>query len=124
MPVLLAPIAATHGVGDAQFTSLATPSRGSSDTSVWRVVLTPSHPPTPHSLTREEVFVVLSGRGRVVLGDELYEAGPGDTIVVPPTTPFALAAIGDLPFEAICCMPVGGAAQLPDGTTFVPPWAL
>jgi quercetin dioxygenase-like cupin family protein len=124
MPVLTAPPAPTHSLPGARFTSLATPTRGSRHTSVWRVELAPGTPPTPHQLTREEVFVVLSGRARVRLGDDVREAGAGDTIVVPHDTPFEISALGDAPFEALCCMPVGGEARLEGGANFVPPWAL
>jgi quercetin dioxygenase-like cupin family protein len=125
MPVLTSPSAPTHALGDvAHFTSLATPSRGSADTSVWRVSLAPGHPATPHELTREEVFVVLAGRARVQLGGQAFDVVAGDTIVVPRNTPFALAAVGTEPFDAICCLPVGGEARMPDGSCFVPPWAL
>ena len=62
MPVIHAPTEPTHALGAPRFTSLATPSRGGTDdTSLWRVSIAPGTPPTPHSLTREEIFVVLSG---------------------------------------------------------------
>ena len=123
MPVLSPPPTPTHALDGARFTSLATPTRGSTDTSVWRVELAPGHPATLHELTREEVFVILSGRARVRLGDDVREAVPGDAIVVPRDTPFALEVAGDQLLEAICCMPVGGEARLMDGTTFAPPWS-
>ena len=37
MPVLPAPAAPTHDLGGARFTSLATPTSGSTDTGVWLV---------------------------------------------------------------------------------------
>jgi quercetin dioxygenase-like cupin family protein len=123
MPVLPAPSSPTHVLGGAQFTSLATPNRGCSDTSVWRVELAPGHPATPHQVTREEVFIILSGRARVRLGDDVREAHAGDAIVVPPDTNFEIDVDGDEPVHALCCMPVGGEGRLVDGTTFVPPWA-
>jgi quercetin dioxygenase-like cupin family protein len=61
MPVIHAPGTPTHELEGARFTSLATPSRGAADTAVWQVELDPGTPPTPHSLTREEVFVVVEG---------------------------------------------------------------
>ena len=124
MAVLPAPSAPTHELGGARFTSLATPSRGSSDTSVWLVEIAPGTPGTPHRLTREEVFVVLSGRAEVRLDGEVSVAGAGDAIVVPAGVPFALAAAGDEPLRALCCLPVGGQGQLADGEPFTPPWAL
>src|SRR6185437_1945537 len=86
MPVLTAPATPTHDLGGARFTSLATPSRGATDTSVWKVEILPGAPATPHSLTREA------------------NAGAG-------------------PLRLLCCLPVGGQARLPDGSTFTPPWA-
>src|ERR1700745_3561661 len=65
MPVLTAPATQTHDLGGARFTSLATPSRGATDTSVWKVEILPGTPATPHSLTREEVLGVLEGAARV-----------------------------------------------------------
>jgi quercetin dioxygenase-like cupin family protein len=123
MPVLSAPPAPTHELPGARFTSLATPSRGSTDTSVWRVEIDPGTPATPHQVTREEVFVVLEGIARVRLGGTDDVAGPGGSIIVPPGVPFELVAAGDAPLRALCVLPVGGQAQLPGGEPFTPPWA-
>ena len=124
MPVVPCPLAPTHELGGARFTSLATPSRGSSDTSVWRVEIAPGTPGTPHQVTREEVFVVLGGRAEVRLGDTVSSAGPGDAIVVPAGVPFTLSSEGDETLRALCCLPVGGQGKLADGEPFTPPWAL
>src|SRR3954463_5011368 len=123
MAVLPAPPAPTHELGGARFTSLATPSRGSTDTSVWLVEIDPGTAPTPHRLTREEVFVVLDGRADVQLGGESSVAAAGDAIVVPAGVPFALAPAGDEPLRALCCLPVGGQGQLADGEPVTPPGA-
>jgi quercetin dioxygenase-like cupin family protein len=122
--VITAPPAPTHELEGARFTSLATPSRGSVETSVWQVEIAPHTPATPHSLTREEVFVVLAGRADVRIDGEYGRAGPGDAIVVPPNTPFELANLSDEPLRALCCLPVGGRGRLAHGPAFVPPWAL
>jgi mannose-6-phosphate isomerase-like protein (cupin superfamily) len=123
MPVLTAPAAPTHELGGARFTSLATPSRGATDTAVWQVEIRPGTPATPHSLTREEVFVVLEGTASVLIGGAAGEAGPGDAIVVPAGAEFELANAGTGPLRLLCCFPVGGQARLADGSTFTPPWA-
>lgn len=123
MPVIAAPPAPTHELPGARFTALATPSRGSTDTSVWRVEIDPATPATPHRVTREEVFVVLDGTARVRLDGVDHVAGPGASIVVPAGVPFELAAAGDGPMRALCVLPVGGQAQLPGGEPFTPPWA-
>jgi quercetin dioxygenase-like cupin family protein len=123
MPVLVPPPAPTHELQGARFTSLATPSRGSTDTSVWQVEIDPGGLATQHTVTREEVFVVLDGTAFVRLGGAEHLAGPGAAIVVPSGVPFALAAAGDAPLRALCVLPVGGQAQLPGGDPFTPPWA-
>lgn len=122
MPVLPAPLSPTHEIPHGRFTSLATPSRGSRETSVWRVELAPGTLPTEHVLTREEIFVVLAGSARVHLDGTIADAGPGDAIVVPAGVVFGLENPGSSPLSAVCCMPVGGAAQI-GADVFVPPWA-
>ena len=124
MPVLPAPPTHTHALDRARFTSLATPSVGASEVSVWRVEVAPGPLGVTHQLTRGEVFVVLSGRAAVRIGDAASEAGPGDTIVVPADTDFALGATGDEPLAALCVLPAGGQARLAGGEPFTPPWAL
>ena len=64
-----------HDLGGALFTSLATPSRGATDNSVWKVEILPGTPATPHSLTREEVFVVLEGTASVRIAGNDGQAG-------------------------------------------------
>lgn len=123
MPVLPAPPQPTHDIGHTQFTSLATPTRGSQETSVWRVEIAPGTDPVPHSLTREEVFVVLDGLAAVTIDGRPDEGRPGDAIVVPAGVPFVLGNGGDGPLHMLCCMPVGGQASFPGGDPFTPPWA-
>lgn len=123
MPVIPAPGAYTHSAGPTRFTSLATPSRGASETSIWRVEIAPGAPAVPHQVTHEEIFVLLSGTASVRIGDEAGEAREGDAIVVPPDTTFELSNPSAEPLVALCCLPVGGQARLPDGSVFVPPWA-
>jgi mannose-6-phosphate isomerase-like protein (cupin superfamily) len=123
MPVITAPEAPTHTLGGTTFTSLATPSRGSSRTSVWEVSVSPGETPTPHRLTDEEVFVVLDGVAAVTLGDQRQQATAGDAIVVPAGVDFSLANAGDTRLRLLCCLPVGGQAVLADGEPFTPPWA-
>ena len=68
-----------------------------------RVDIAPLTPATPHSLTREEVFVVLDGEAAVDIGGVRASAQPGDAIVVPADVEFALANDGDAPLRLLCC---------------------
>jgi quercetin dioxygenase-like cupin family protein len=124
MPVLHAPDSPTHELGSTRFTSLATPSRGSGESSVWQVEIAPGTAATPHSVTREEVFVVLSGTAGVRLGDGPPEtARTGDAVVVPPDLRLEIEPVGDDPLRMLCWLPVGGQARTSDGAVFTPPWA-
>lgn len=122
MPIIPAPSTPTHDLGDTRFTALASPSRGSNETSVWIVEIDPGAPATPHRLTREEVFVVLDGAASVRIGEVTGTAATGDALVVPPGVDVEIAAAGDTPLRMVCCLPIGGQACVGD-TTFTPPWA-
>ena len=97
--------------------------RGSTDTSVWTVEILPGAPATPHSLTREEVFVVLEGTASVRIAGRDGQAQAGDAIVVPAGAEFELANAGAGPLRLVCCLPVGGQGRYVDGAPFTPPWA-
>lgn len=124
MTVLTRPDAPTHSLHGAQFTALATPSRGSRETAVWQVEIAPGMPAQLHQLTREEVFIVLSGTAQVVIDHNTLEAHAGDAIVVPPHTDFAISNAGQDSLRALCVMPVGGEALIAGRPAFRPPWSL
>ena len=96
---------------------------GATDTAVWTVEILPGTPASPHSLTREEVFVVLQGTASVTIAGHHDQAAAGDAIIVPADAEFELANSGGGPLQLVCCFPVGGQARLADGSTFTPPWA-
>jgi mannose-6-phosphate isomerase-like protein (cupin superfamily) len=99
----------------------AAPSRGATETSTWHLLLAPGADGAPHSVTREEIFMVLAGSAVATVDGEDQPLGPGDTLIVPPGVRFALANPGDQPCEAIAVQPAGGQAVL-DGEPFSPPW--
>jgi quercetin dioxygenase-like cupin family protein len=122
MPVIAAPPTPTHDIGTARFTSLATPSLGTTETSVWSVEIAPNAPATPHALTREEIFVVMAGTASVTIDGVTSTARVGDAIVVPAMTPFELSNATDSELRLLCCMPVGGQGIIGDDDPFTPPW--
>ena len=124
MPVLHAPAGPTHDLGPTRFTSLATPSRGGGHSAVWLVEIDPGTPATPHSMSEEEVFVVVAGTAAVRLGDGAPEtARQGDAVVMPPGVRFEISPAGAGPLRMICCTRVGALARTDDGTEFTPPWS-
>lgn len=123
MPLIPADSARAHELHGARFVTLASPSLGAAETSVWRVSLSPGVPPTEHRVTREEVFVVLDGRGVATLDGVAHPLAPGDTFVLPARVAFSLRAEGPAPLEALVCFPVGGQAVIGEAPPFTPPWA-
>jgi mannose-6-phosphate isomerase-like protein (cupin superfamily) len=123
MAVITTPTEPTHDLGDTQFTTLVSPTRGARETSIWEVTIAAGTVPTPHSVTREEVFVVLAGTASVRIDGADEVAVAGDAIVIPASVRFELANSGSTPLRLLCCMPVGGQAVTDDGAAFTPPWA-
>jgi mannose-6-phosphate isomerase-like protein (cupin superfamily) len=103
---------------------LAAPSRGAAETCVWRITIAPGTPATPHAISREEIFVALSGQARIELDGRSQTLTPGDALVVPAGETFSLSNPGAEPFSALAVLPVGGQAMLPGGEPFSPPWTV
>jgi mannose-6-phosphate isomerase-like protein (cupin superfamily) len=54
----------------------------------------------------EELYLVTSGSGRMRLGEEVREIGPGDCVVIPPGTVHRLWADAGAPLVVVCsCVP-------------------
>src|SRR5688572_3786275 len=123
MPLIRAENAPSFTLPDLTVIGLAAPSRGSRETSVWRVHIAPGAPGVPHSVDREEIFVALAGSALAILGEERLELHSGDTLVVPAGQVFALANPSPSPFEALAVAPVGVRARLANGESFAPPWS-
>ena len=105
MPLIKSSAAPTFEIPGLQVIGLAAPSRGASETCVWRITLPPGTPGRPHSNDREEIFVGLTGEARVELGGEDGALAPGDAFVVPAGASFSLANPGAVPFTALVVLP-------------------
>jgi mannose-6-phosphate isomerase-like protein (cupin superfamily) len=121
MAVLPAPSEHTHELGPVTFTSLATPSRGTKQTTLWKIDVPVGAPPTPHALSNEELFVVTSGSAVVLIGEVEERAETGDCIVIPADTVFALTNGGDVHLTLLSCMPCGTEVIMGE-MRFVAPW--
>lgn len=52
-----------------------------------------------HVSTREEVYVILSGHGKMTIDEMTSLCGPGDTILTQPGQKHGLDNVGDTPLE-------------------------
>lgn len=107
-----------------EFTGLASPSRGCSDLCTWRLTLEAGlSSPEPHTLDRDEVFMVI--RGAIRLAPDADPIVAGDVAVVPAGTPIQVANVGDSEAEVVVAIPAGFSAAAADGSRIgTPPWAL
>ncbi|MBN2023391.1 MAG: cupin domain-containing protein [Pirellulales bacterium] len=62
--------------------------------------------PHRHVLT-EEIYYVLEGRGRIRVGGEERDVGPGDAIAIPPGAVHAIANTGPATLRFLCCCAPG-----------------
>ncbi len=123
MPVITATDARSFALPGLTVLGLASPSRGASETAVWRLTLAPGAPGAAHSVDREEVFVALAGAAQATVDGRVQRVVAGEALVVPPGVEFSLANPHEEDFEAVVAFPVGGRATMPGGEPFTPPWA-
>jgi mannose-6-phosphate isomerase-like protein (cupin superfamily) len=57
--------------------------------------------------TTEEIYFFTHGTGRMRLGDQEREVGPGDTVVIAPGVPHKLWCTGEQPLRLLCCCAPG-----------------
>jgi mannose-6-phosphate isomerase-like protein (cupin superfamily) len=109
--------------GAFEFFPLAVPSRGSKELAVWCVNAGPGAASPPHQHDREVIFVVRSGRLTATIGELEAEAGPGDALIVPPATDFALRNLITEPASATVATTAGMQAII-GSDKFPPPWSI
>jgi quercetin dioxygenase-like cupin family protein len=125
MTVIKAADAPTFDVHGSLITGGASPSRGATQTCVWRVNLAPGSMVPGHILDNEEIFHAISGTLLAMVGGETRTVTAGDTLIVPPDAILALEVGPTFPFEAVVVMPVGSQARFADGgEPFAPAWTV
>lgn len=122
MPVVRGHEVHHHETPNAVMSTLASPSLGSKELSLWRVVMTAGKRGPEHRFDVEQVWTVVSGGAGVELDGEDHAVAPGDTLVFPAGAIRRIAA-GQDGFEALVASRAGAHAVLADGTDKgTPPW--
>ena len=70
-----------------------------------RIEMQPGGSMPLHTNEVEHEQLVLGGRGRVVLGDEVHEVSKDDVLYIPAGLKHSYESIGDEPFVFICSVP-------------------
>jgi len=51
----------------------------------------------------EEIYYILEGSGRMTIGEDAQDVGPGDAIAIPPGAVHTILCTGDSPLKFLCC---------------------
>ena len=77
---------------------------GAANQSLAEATLPPGAATEPHRHPRtEEIYCILRGIGRMTVGTESREVGPGDGILIPPGARHAIENVGQEPLVFLCC---------------------
>ncbi|MFC6013050.1 cupin domain-containing protein [Nocardia lasii] len=123
MPVVRSVDAQVHEIHNARFTSMIRPGTGSAELCVWQTEIAPDSVGVAHRILGEEAFVLLTGEVTITIDGESAPLTPGDAAVAPANSMIAIANTTPAPAVLLVTVGVGFAAELPDGSTFTPPWA-
>jgi mannose-6-phosphate isomerase-like protein (cupin superfamily) len=81
-----------RGGGQVSYLTLAPGQHGSKGLAVTWVECAPGSQQPLHSHAEsEQVYVIISGRGTMLVDEESREVGPGDTILIPPGAQHAIS---------------------------------
>jgi len=106
-----------------EFTGLASPSRGTSEVCTWTIAVQAGHDsPEPHTIDRDEVFLVTAGALRLHPDTNVLQLG--DAAVVPAGTPIQVSNPGTDTARAVVSIAAAFSAHAADGSAIgTPPWA-
>ncbi|MBY8845848.1 cupin domain-containing protein [Streptomyces sp. SP2-10] len=123
MPVVRSSEAVTHEIHGARFVSYATPLTGSKELCAWRGEIPAGTKAPAHTVSREEIFLLLVGELLMTLDGRTERISAGDTVIVNPGSTLAVENPTDHTAISWVTTSIGLEAQLADGTRITPPWA-
>lgn len=121
MTVVRTTAGTVHELHGARFTTYASPSRGSRELCAWQLEVPAGQVGVPHTISREEVFLVLDGEIQVTLDGQRHHLAAGDVAVAPPGASLQVDT-GEQPARVWVTTSVGLTAELADGSRLTPPW--
>ncbi|MCE7011412.1 cupin domain-containing protein [Kibdelosporangium philippinense] len=108
---------------NAVLNSLATPSLGSAELTVWRVSMRPGAEGPVHVIDREQVWTTLAGSVEITADGSTKLVQSGQSAILPAGEVRQVRVV-DGPVDALVCMSVGGCATAPGSDERHPlPWA-
>lgn len=101
---------------------LATPSLGAQDFEIWRSSVPPGGKTPLHVHDTEETFILLRGKGKLLVGDSTIEFEAPVTVIAPAHVPHQLVNTGDVPTDQIVVVGVGSEITNAEGAVMDLPW--
>lgn len=111
-----------HETPNAVMRTLAAPSLGSSDLSVWEVAMRAGQRGPQHDVDREQVWTVLDGELEVQAGNEALAVRAGDALRLPAGALRQIAAKTDA--RVLVASRAGATVTTPGGGGRPLPWAV
>jgi quercetin dioxygenase-like cupin family protein len=122
MPVIRERDTVVHRLHGAEFHSFAAPAQGSRELCAWRLEVAPHTPGAAHRVSKEEVFLLLSGAVDVTLDGVTSTLAPGEVALVPAGAEVRVDNVGGEPAAMWVTTSAGLQATMADGSTVAPPW--
>ena len=123
MPFTTADDAVVHELHGVRFVSYATPALGSTELCAWRGEVPAGLSGPAHRISREEVFLVLSGSLELGIDGETRTLHAGDAAIAAAGSSLELANRTEEPAAMWVSTSIGLEATLADGSRITPPWA-
>lgn len=123
MPFIAADEAVVHDLHGVRFSSYASTARGSGELCAWRGEVPAGSGGQTHTISREEVFLVLSGSLLLTIDGDSRLLTEGDVAIAPAGSTLGVANPTEEPARMWVTTSVGLTATLPDGSQISPPWA-
>ena len=114
--------AVAHRMHGAVFHSYVAPAMGSRELCAWRLEVAPGTTGMPHRVSREEVFLVLTGEITMTLDAEKTRLHPGDVAFARTGSEICVDNHGAETATVWVTTSVGLEATTAEGATITPPW--
>lgn len=123
MPFITADEAVVHDMHGVRFVSYANPAMGSTELCAWRGEVPAGSTGVAHTISREEVFLVLSGTVEIAIDDTGRPLAAGDAAVALAGSRVSVSNRTQEPALMWVTTSKGLTATLADGSQISPPWA-
>lgn len=101
---------------------IATKGLGAHEFETWRTSVAVGSRTPVHSHDSEEIFVILSGKGQVIIGGETFDFEAPCTLIAPANVQHQFINTGDVPTDAIVIVGIDSKIYAEDGERLEFPW--